>query len=100
MAKYVVIRPWHGVSLGQVIERDTLHPALHAHVRPVGEGEAAETGTAEAKARAAQIIADAQAEADRIVADAQKEAALARFEAKTLTINPAGEVPPVPGNEQ
>jgi len=41
MAKYEVIRPWHGVALGAVVELKKLHPALKANVRPL-RGEAAE----------------------------------------------------------
>lgn len=38
MAKYEVIRPWHGVKRGDVVELETLHPALEANVRQlVGE---------------------------------------------------------------
>lgn len=39
--KYEVIRPWHGVSRGDVVEIKELHPALKSNVRPV-KGEAAE----------------------------------------------------------
>lgn len=41
MAKYEVIRPWHGVKKGAVVDLKHLHPALKANVRPLG-GEAAE----------------------------------------------------------
>ncbi len=41
MAKYEVIRPWHGVSRGDVVELKQLHPALKANVRPL-RGQAAE----------------------------------------------------------
>lgn len=41
MAKYEVIRPWHGVSKGAVVDLKHLHPALKANVRPLGS-EAAE----------------------------------------------------------
>lgn len=33
MAKYEVVRPWNGVTLGQVIELENLHPALKSNVR-------------------------------------------------------------------
>ncbi|KMK17794.1 hypothetical protein [Pluralibacter gergoviae] len=33
MAKYEVVRPWNGVTLGQVVEIDKLHPALKSNVR-------------------------------------------------------------------
>lgn len=41
MAKYEVIRPWHGVKSGQIVELGKLHPALKSNVRPL-RGEAAE----------------------------------------------------------
>lgn len=40
MPKYEVIRPWHGVAEGDVVELKELHPALKANVRPV-KGKAA-----------------------------------------------------------
>ena len=39
--KYEVIRPWHGVALGAVVELKKLHPALKSNVRPL-KGQAAE----------------------------------------------------------
>lgn len=41
MDKYEVIRPWHGVSRGDVVELKEVHPALKANVRKIG-GQAAE----------------------------------------------------------
>ena len=41
MAKYEVIRPWHGVQVGQIVNLDKLHPALKSNVRPL-RGEVAE----------------------------------------------------------
>lgn len=38
MAKYEVIRPWHGVEMGQIIEVASLHPALLNNVRMVPSG--------------------------------------------------------------
>lgn len=35
MAKYEVIRPWHGVKRGQVIELDKMNPAFKSNLRPV-----------------------------------------------------------------
>lgn len=32
MTKYIVKRPWHGVSKGDVIETNKLHPALLPNV--------------------------------------------------------------------
>lgn len=39
--KYEVIKPWHGVKLGDVVELKKLHPSLRAHVRKL-TGEVAE----------------------------------------------------------
>lgn len=33
MTKYEVIRPWHGVTVGDVVEFESLHPALKPNVR-------------------------------------------------------------------
>ncbi|KMK11040.1 hypothetical protein ABW06_23415 [Pluralibacter gergoviae] len=33
MAKYEVVRPWNGVTLGQVVEIEKIHPALKSNVR-------------------------------------------------------------------
>ena len=30
--KYQVIRPWHGVKIGDVVEFEKLHPSLKSHV--------------------------------------------------------------------
>jgi hypothetical protein len=32
MAKYQVIKAWHGVSVGDVVEIEKLHPSLKPHV--------------------------------------------------------------------
>lgn len=37
--KYEVIRAWHGVEVGEVIETDKLHDALKAHVRQIASVE-------------------------------------------------------------
>jgi len=41
MAKYEVVRAWHGVKVGDVVETDKLHPALKSNVRvlPGGSGD-------------------------------------------------------------
>ena len=39
MASYEVIRAWHGVEVGDIIETDKLHSALNAHVRLIAEKE-------------------------------------------------------------
>lgn len=37
---YEVIRAWHGVEVGDVIETNKLHDALKAHVRQIASVEA------------------------------------------------------------
>lgn len=49
MAKYQVIRPWHGVSAGQVVEMEGVHPSLKPHVMLISEGDLT-PATPEAKA--------------------------------------------------
>lgn len=40
MAKYEVVRPWHGVAVGDVVDIETLHPSLQPHLIPI-KGESA-----------------------------------------------------------
>lgn len=40
--KYEVTKPWHGVSLGDVVEFEKLHPALKSHVRKLSGKASAE----------------------------------------------------------
>ncbi|MFG6654932.1 hypothetical protein ACG0Z5_10725 [Scandinavium sp. M-37] len=63
MAKYEVVRPWHGVKIGGVVEMEELHPALKSNLRLI-KGEAAGTLTpatpnagSDAKSRKEAIIA-------------------------------------------
>lgn len=42
MSKYEVVKPWHGVSSGDVVELEELHPALKSHVRKLSEKSSAE----------------------------------------------------------
>lgn len=37
--KYEVIRAWHGVEVGDIIETDKLHDALKSHVRQIASVE-------------------------------------------------------------
>ncbi|WP_431614185.1 hypothetical protein [Enterobacter hormaechei] len=37
MAKYQVIKAWHGVSVGDVVEIEKLHPALKPHVMELSD---------------------------------------------------------------
>lgn len=68
MAKYEVIRPWHGVTVGDVVEFESLHPALKPNVRLMrGEAGALTPATrgagSEGKSRK-EIIADRLKELD------------------------------------
>lgn len=107
--KYQVIRPWHGVALGQVVEMDEVHPSLRSNVMPVTQAVATsdeagdllkaahaeiETMRTEAQQELAQRVEEtkqeAQTEADRIIADAKAEAERIVAEAK----QEAGELTP------
>ncbi len=35
--KYEVIKPWHGVAKGDVVELKTIHPSLKSHVRKLSD---------------------------------------------------------------
>ena len=35
--KYEVIKPWHGVAAGDVVELKTVHPSLKSHVRKLSD---------------------------------------------------------------
>lgn len=64
MPKFEVIRPWHGVTAGQIVELKVVHPSLAANVRAVGEG-------ADENDEAAQVLAAARKEAQGIIAEAR-----------------------------
>ncbi|HCD1474139.1 TPA: hypothetical protein NBH37_004609, partial [Enterobacter hormaechei] len=40
--KYEVVKPWHGVELGDVVELGKVHPSLKPHVRKLSDKAAAE----------------------------------------------------------
>jgi len=40
MAKYEVVHPWFGVRRGDVVELETVHPALKPNIRPLIGGSA------------------------------------------------------------
>lgn len=40
--KYEVVKPWHGVALGDVVELGKVHPSLKPHVRKLSDKAAAE----------------------------------------------------------
>ena len=67
--KYEVVIPWNGVSKGDVLELDSVHPSLVANLREVVAEKRAE-GPSESK----KIVAEARAEAKRILDDAKAEA--------------------------
>ncbi|EPY8460756.1 hypothetical protein ACXG9X_000300 [Pseudomonas aeruginosa] len=96
MPKYEVIKPWNGVSKGQVLELDTLAAALLPNVREVGAlkngsltldvsaqvDEAARQALAEARVSVDAMIDEAKAQAEGIIAAANAEAASIREQAK------------------
>lgn len=118
MPKYEVIRPWHGVSLGQVFETDRLHPALKSNVREVKTAvgrvevdvaviakQEAEKALADAAHQIDSMLSDARATAETIVADARAQAdqiradAAAASGALTPSVAPtAGDYKPTKGD--
>lgn len=40
--KYEVIKPWHGVAAGDVVQLEKVHPSLKSHVRKLSEKASAE----------------------------------------------------------
>jgi len=44
--KYEVIRPWHGVAKGDVVELEKLHPSLKSHVRKLSDKATAQLAPA------------------------------------------------------
>ncbi len=119
MAKYQVVRAWHGVTVGQVVEMEKVHPALKSNVREVSGmsvgrvevdmaviakqeaekilAEAAhqvdtmrEQAQAELAQRVEEAKQEAQAEADRIIGEANAEAERIKQEAQQK----AGELTP------
>ncbi|TCW00394.1 glycoprotein [Biostraticola tofi] len=61
MAKYEVIRPWHGVVIGDIVELDKLHMALEPNVRLL-KGEAGELSPATPEAVSNPSAEDAEQE--------------------------------------
>lgn len=48
MALYEIVRPWHGVNKGDVIELDKVHFALESHVKSASKGVTLAPATPEA----------------------------------------------------
>ncbi|MGO1254801.1 hypothetical protein LQZ44_11995 [Alcaligenes nematophilus] len=109
MAKYQVVRAWHGVTVGQVVEMEKVHPSLKANVIPLTQaapvsdeaGDLLKQAKAEidamrerAQAELAQRVEEAkqetQAEADRIISEATAEAERIKQDAQQK----AGELTP------
>lgn len=40
--KYEVIKPWHGVAKGDVVQLEKVHPSLKSHVRKLSDKASAE----------------------------------------------------------
>lgn len=111
--KYEVIRPWVGVTQGQVLELDPdkLHPSLRANLRKISAAgvtggdteqaqeiiskakEEAEMFLEEARRKFDEVRENAKAEAEKIIKDAKAEAERIKVEATgqgvELTVNPA-----------
>ena len=51
MKKYLVVNPWLGVKKGDVIETDSIHPAIAADVKLIEEDRKLEVATPKAKAK-------------------------------------------------
>lgn len=109
MAKYQVVRAWHGVTVGQVVEMEKVHPSLKANVIPLTQvasvsdeaGDLLKQAKAEIDAmreraqtelaqRVAEAKQEAQAEADRIISEATAEAERIKQDAQQK----AGELTP------
>jgi len=96
--KFEVVRPWQGVSAGQIIELAVpIHPAIEANVRKVVAVEegfpAAELVTAalqaeqiitEATQAAADLVNAAKLEAEQIVTDATAQGEAAKLQAEQI----------------
>lgn len=76
MAKYQVVRAWHGVTVGQVVEMEKVHPSLKANVIPLSQVTPAhdEAGDLLKQAQAEIDAMRERAEAERIKQDAQQKA--------------------------
>ena len=49
MPMFEVVRPWHGVVMGEVFDSESVHPALASHVREVSDKAAAKLVVASPK---------------------------------------------------
>lgn len=78
MAKYQVVRPWHGVKKGAVLTLDRVHPALAANVMEITDdgrvGHVTVDVSAIATEQAERIIAEAKETIDTMVSAARTEA--------------------------
>lgn len=109
MAKYQVVRAWHGVTVGQVVEMEKVHSSLKANVIPLAQVAPAadeagdllkqaqaeidamrEQAQAELAQRVEEAKKEAQAEADRIISEATAEAERIKQDAQQK----AGELTP------
>lgn len=78
--RYEVVRPWAGVSLGDVIDLDPekIHPAIKSNIRQVVKAAKPKTDEAD------KVLADARAQAEGIKAEADKVLADARAQAEKI----------------
>ena len=59
--KYEVIKPWHGVAAGDVVQLEKVHPSLKSHVRKISG-----TASAELVPATPSATSDKQARKDAI----------------------------------
>lgn len=77
MPKYEVIKPWNGVSKGQVLELESLAAALLPNVREVGalkNGSLTLDVSAQVDEAARQALAEARASVDAMIDEAKAQA--------------------------
>ncbi|MCD2791898.1 hypothetical protein OFL75_11295 [Pseudomonas aeruginosa] len=77
MPKYEVIKPWNGVSKGQVLELDSLASALLPNVREVGalkSGSLTLDVSTQVDEAARQALAEARVSVDAMIDEAKAQA--------------------------
>ncbi|EPS7440759.1 TPA: hypothetical protein ACKRND_003698, partial [Pseudomonas aeruginosa] len=77
MPKYEVIKPWNGVSKGQVLELESLAAALLPNVREVGalrSGSLTLDVSAQVDEAARQALAEARVSVDAMIDEAKAQA--------------------------
>lgn len=79
MKNYLVIVPWVGVAAGTVIQREKLHPALKAHVRPYDpEAEKAALKVATPAAAKPAKASESQDKGPKPLSEGQRKGVIAK----------------------